>query len=228
MKRISFSAPMIRAVLAGDKTQTRRVISNSVWMDHVVCDLDVKGGRPVAVIHSEAFEKRCPLSYAVGDKLAVIEEWRTNKEFDPLPPRLLPPDAAIQYLADGTISNGSRSGLKGRRRWSQHMPVWASRETIRVVDLRLQRLSEISREDAMAEGIVEVPEWDGDRFRVLGLEDDRPGFLDPVEAFADLWDGLNASRGFGFNMGPFVAAYTFEMATVAAYQPREGEDDAEI
>ena len=78
------------------------------------------------------------------------------------------------------------------------MPRWASRLTLTVTDVRVQRVAEISREDCVAEGC--------------------PGFVShdmqdgemPEEEFQDLWNTLNASRGFGWDTNPWVAAITFE------------------
>ncbi|MBO6512018.1 MAG: hypothetical protein JJ979_26640 [Roseibium sp.] len=104
------------------------------------------------------------------------------------------------------------------------MPRWASRLTLKVTDVRVQRLQDISGDDAVAEGVVEdlevveivgTPNGPSERSdyrsRVPGVHDDHEtGFDDPVEAFIDLWDGLNKKRGFGWDANPWVVANTFQ------------------
>ncbi|EEE37589.1 p14 [Rhodobacteraceae bacterium KLH11] len=78
------------------------------------------------------------------------------------------------------------------------MPRWASRLTLTVTDLRVERLQDISEADAEAEGVGSV-------------ESHMPGTksVTCVQSFQKLWDGLNANRGFGWQVNPWVAAYTF-------------------
>lgn len=89
----------------------------------------------------------------------------------------------------------STGGL--RLRPSIHMPRWASRLTLIVTDVRVQRLQEISDADAIAEGCKGYVSACGD----FGES--------PVEQFRDLWDSLNAKRGFGWDDNPWVTATTF-------------------
>lgn len=88
--------------------------------------------------------------------------------------------------------------------WSKHirlrpsifMPRWASRLTLTVTDVRVQRLQDITLGDICAEGLAN------------SIYDFRPvqrGF----DAWIELWDSMNAARGFGWDKNPWVAAYTF-------------------
>lgn len=74
---------------------------------------------------------------------------------------------------------------------------WASRLTLVVTDVRVQRVQEISEEDAIAEGVFES---DVNMYPELGTAQHH---------FQDLWDSLNAKRGFGWSENPWVVATTF-------------------
>jgi hypothetical protein len=85
---------------------------------------------------------------------------------------------------------------------SIHMPRWASRLTLEVTDVRGQRLQEISREDAIAEGL----EWAAPTFGVYGLA--TSWNADPRESYRALWDSINGKRA-PWDSNPFVWAVSF-------------------
>lgn len=154
-RQILFSGPMIRALLAGTKTQTRRVVKPE-WLR---C-LDPEDDR-------ETVLARCPYGQP-GTKLWVREAWM------PDPPN----DGTWEYTAwagerIGQIAavparfrhpafcNYAADWLHGAVRWtpSIHMPRWASRITLEVTGVRVERLGEISESDAWAEGVQSVSEF---------------------------------------------------------------------
>jgi hypothetical protein len=98
----------------------------------------------------------------------------------------------VRYTAD----DNSVSYHWGRKRVSIHMPRWASRITLDVTEVRTQRLQEISKDDATAEGI----------------HDDLCGVLEhgPRAAFAVLWDEINGKRA-PWSTNPIVHAITFKV-----------------
>jgi hypothetical protein len=161
-KPILFSAPMVRAVLAGTKTQTRRVVKpqppyecSRIVVEHfhpTVIDRygDEQPGREVfgATTTDGEWGLRCPYG-APGDRLWVREAWRTEREFDRLPPRDLSPASPVQYEA-GPFAEV----LDGKLRPGMFMPRWASRITLEVTGVRVEHLQDISEADAIAEGIV--------------------------------------------------------------------------
>lgn len=149
---ILFSAPMVRAILAGTKTQTRRIVKpqpaypdafldSEPRMVGAECQWFVKGAtQPSNLWH-------CPHG-GPGDRLWVRETWAPFEfTYEEVKPSELPRDARIVYLAD------QKQRLAGDRyRPSIHMPRWASRITLELSAVRAERLNDISEADAKAEG----------------------------------------------------------------------------
>ena len=121
---IIFSGPMVRSLLDGRKTQTRRVLKPQP-----------QGEQPKN--WTRANDKA--VRYAPGDRLYVREA--INKVSTP---------GDVVYRADFEAGGNDGAGLGWRP--SIHMPRWASRLTLTVTDVRVQRLQDISEEDARAEG----------------------------------------------------------------------------
>jgi len=140
---ILFSGAMIRAILAGQKTQTRRVVKPQAIASPIPSS---KTGR----VH-------CPYGKP-GDRLWVREAWRTVAESNDLTPRDLTAAHRFWYEADAPHQLGY-----GKLRPSIHMPRIASRILLEVVSVRVERLQDISEADAEAEGITttECLECDG-------------------------------------------------------------------
>ncbi len=98
------------------------------------------------------------------------------------------------------------------------MPRWASRITLKIVDVSVERVQEISERDVEAEGIVRYRrEFGQDGGFPEGWKDHRPGYGGSVwnpsayrDAFRVLWDSINDKRGFGFNENPYVWVITFK------------------
>ena len=217
---ILFSAPMVRALLDGRKTQTRRALKE----DAVLCLVLL--GRDVLM----ASTNRKLLPCAPGDRLWVREAWRAWAEFDKLPPRSIPPGADVQYLADDPLSP-----WVSRYRHARFMPRWASRLTLTVTDVRVERLRDISEADAIAEGATSRPACSGSASRDEGWSMDwsRVGTLslwamvppgsprlnplkesdiclrDPQMAFANYWNSLHGPDAWDAN--PWVAAISFDV-----------------
>lgn len=193
---ILISAPMVRAILEGRKTQTRRVVRarnqdalrvspypRPPWTDgRPFYGWDGNVGHPLF----------CPYG-APDDRLWVREAWAAPHENDHLPPRLIPQDARIHYAA-----TEDRGGLLWRP--SIHMPRWASRITLEITDVRLQRLQDISWADAMDEGTMDWVSEQDTPMRHLPAEDARI-------AYKAMW---GATRGRGsWDANPWVWALTF-------------------
>lgn len=209
-----FSGAMVRALLAGQKTQTRRALNpQPVTVVHgQVADVPEHRGR-VRVL-------RCPYG-GPGDLLWVKETWQAQEAFDALSPTEIgetwaeeygTPWCPIRYLADGKCEGSVEQWQEspaGKTRVSIHMPRWASRLTLPMSDVRIERLSEISDADALAEGILAIapPSRDGMRhFGVPGLDIDRPT---PARAYLALWAAINGEESLAAN--PWVWAVTFRV-----------------
>lgn len=191
-KPIIFSSAMTRAILEGRKSQTRRILkpqpkllNNGIWYR----PYPVLRPRQWAYLHGDRVTGYAEVPYAVGDRLWVREGFAYGwpvKGNHQLPE--CNQEHAITYRADGNRPFGSG------RRWKSpiHMPRWASRLTLIVTDVRVQRLQEISRGDAMAEGCPFPNMADGPN---------------PREWFRDLWASLHGPEAWAAN--PWVAALTF-------------------
>lgn len=227
---ILFSAPMVNAILAGTKTMTRRLVPHLYWISDMAPGLrpywreeTARGGGP--------FDPKlatCP--YGVpGDRLWVRETWA---------PMARARDTRVAYRADMVIQNQTRrdgtpsdlvpwpvDNTRGRgyavTRWtpSIHMPRWASRIMLEVTAVRVERLHEITEQDARAEGVDHVlPQFlslreDDDREgpevggRMVG--DETTGFA--RDNFCRLWEQINGERA-PWAANPWVWVVSFTRA----------------
>jgi len=206
-KPILFSAPMVRALLDGRKTQTRRVINAPSAHD------------AIAVFGADFLTLRgnfdlLPIRALRGDRLWVREAWRSMDGLDGsnateiaancIEAGYRRPWAPLHYEADGArvdwIAELRGFGTKaGRYRHARFMPRWASRLTLIVTDVRVQRLQDISGEECAAEGVCEfamLPPTDADA-------------ADARIVFRDLWNRLHGPEAWDAN--PWVAAYSFRV-----------------
>jgi hypothetical protein len=174
---IIFSAPMIKALLAGRKTQTRRLLKEQPPID--------SGKRCVRVLRrpldgppEHAFEWRslydaylgdAVVRFAVGDRLWVKENHRLPKSAEG--PAGVTKYGPVFYEADQHWYLNQAS-VPGKLRPSIHMPRWASRMTLLVTDVRVERLQDISETDAKAEGADGMPAWGSHRngFHAIWLD----------------------------------------------------------
>lgn len=206
---ILFSASMVRALLAGRKTQTRRVLKGVPdWCGadrrpgfscltpagHIEFRGDYPGDDQVEAGYASKFIK---LPFVKGDRLWVKETWRTHKVADELPPRLMSGEGRVWYEADR-----DNCDAHGKVRVSIHMPRWASRLSLTVTNVRVERLIDCSADDAQAEGLewVAPGKWAVDR--TLPIIGD-----DPCRVYADLWNHINGAGAWENN--PWVVAVTF-------------------
>lgn len=214
---ILFSGPMVRALLAGTKTQTRRALNPQPFLEDG--SWKVQWGKSLRSWQDGRNPQIIPnwLRIAVGDRLYVREHWRTGGANDHLAPRDLPPEWAhpIEFYADQTdVRNG-------RFRQGMHMPRWASRLTLTVTDVRVERLQDCSEHDAWAEGCTKgEPDDAGGFFPAEELDPSGIGYRGWDNArdwYADLWDQINGEGSWDAN--PWVAAYTFTVERGNIDQP---------
>lgn len=213
---IIFSAPMVRALLDGRKTQTRRVLKpfepkpgdgakplpKGLIVPHA---FDPKAGR--FVVEKESYH---PPRYAPGDRLWVREAWWTHCSLDTTAPRdLLTVAADHECGSPPPIWFGGDETPRawGKARPSIHMPRWASRLTLHVEAVRVERLQDISDTDARAEGVaLDDSACDHARASCSEIGCFGPGYRGP---FAELWWQLHGPCAWDAN--PWVAAITFRV-----------------
>jgi hypothetical protein len=201
---ILFSGAMVRAILAGQKTQTRRVVKlrelgPSPTRGYDWCFRD-RRGMWNDVNDKLLVDKFCPYGKP-GDSLWVRETWGAAREFDDVKPTHLDPDRDIFYQATDEVPGGIRW------RPSIHMPRWASRLALDVASVHVERLQEITTEAIIAEG-VDVPDVD---YSVAGsppeLDSEREAYA--LRRWIDLWDGINGAKH-PWPSNPFVWVVEFK------------------
>lgn len=183
---ILFSAPMVLAILDGRKTVTRRLAKD------VTLDSDL----------------RCPHGVP-GDRLWVRETWH--------PCGRMGLDVMVEYRADGAEverrwpGEGDIDKAIALSKWrpSIYLPRWASRITLEIVDVRVERLHVIDEDDARREGVDNGPGRGG---RLYPSSRAARGALGHRAVFAELWDKLNANRA-SWASNPWV--YRIEFRRVA-------------
>ncbi|HEX2655591.1 MAG TPA: hypothetical protein VHN11_18325 [Xanthobacteraceae bacterium] len=219
---ILFSSEMVRALLDGRKTQTRRVVkpqppavARDVFTFH----------HPDPRTHFYGFDGEALMDWAqpcpygeVGDRLYVRETWQnSNHPFGPYEQ-----DCLVFYRADylddplGADLERSPDGIRREWRPSIHMPRAASRITLEVTGVRVERLQDISEPDAIAEGIYSIGQHDCPVFGSHPLwwhepTDQRSCSMESARtAYATLWDSLNAPHGYGWDTNPWVWVVEFK------------------
>jgi len=205
---ILFSAPMVRALLAGTKTQTRRVVKVQPHASHNPQHAEPRSAGWVWMAHDDrptysfaTGDFRCP--YGVpGDQLWVREQFAGSIAYERHGYPLREWGNKIWYCADGE----PRSGQWTRPRPSIHMPRSLSRITLELTDVRVERLQDISEADALAEGVT--PKWEpgcsGRLMEAIGGFSFRPA----ASAYADLWEQINGAGSWDAN--PWVWALSFK------------------
>lgn len=245
---ILFSAPMVRAILEGRKTQTRRVVKlpeapDSVeWGNPTIIESGEEAPGPERFgAWGEDWNVRCPYG-GPGDRLWVRETWgyrgcgwtnqrpaehsyrieyqadAARKDFtfmgatfaEAEPPGIPQQPETATLTRDATVEEQMAYHEALNRYWrawrpSIHMPRWASRITLEVTGVRVERLQDISEEDARAEGLKGITK-DGklvkygipDRDGLPGTDNDgwewQDWSVDPREAYRRLWNTIHADR----------------------------------
>lgn len=227
---ILFSAPMVRAILAGNKTQTRRAVKEPInrWLNNANGSHKVMDGQ----VFNYSFDQHlgdCPYGKP-GDRLWVREAFRFAASLDRLSPNDVgekaldagysTPWAPTQFEADG-LRAGAWHGFDtpptvttpGKLRPGIHMPRWASRTTLEITGVRVERLNAISAGDCWAEGIEEC---DGslDEVEICRLAKTMGrSFEDPQPSYAALWEQINGAGSWQANPWVWVVEFRVLAAT---------------
>ena len=206
---ILFSGAMVRALQAGTKTQTRRVVKlpaslipNDLTLSRMQ-DGYTEGVRPVFGFDDEPNAFSCKNPYGqTGDRLWVREAWRTDASLDDSPPNAFS-GWPVKYEADSVVLNhGAFFGqTDGKTRASIHMPRWASRITLEITSVRVERLQDISDADCVAEGC-------GALASAIGCPmTSAPGETIPRSMYRALWESINGPGSWDANPWVWVVEF---------------------
>lgn len=196
------AAPMVRSTIEGRKTQTRRTVKLPPWSTGDDGDVEIdERGIPQIIARTSGCFADIPLRYKAGDLLYVKETFAHVANFPP----------TVRYYATDDVHE-----LR-KKQPSIHMPRWASRLTLEITDVRVERLQDISEEDAEAEGIEYAIRPFGDWKLIPGIWDfeglvnDGEQRCDPPPAikYAYLWNSINAKAGTRWADNPWVWVLTF-------------------
>lgn len=239
-KGIIFSAPMVRALLDGRKTQTRRLLRLPPAPDHLgEWQSSTVGGPGVldgngnetpeypCVWHTRSGSVVVP-SYTIGDRLYVREAWSVRGVFTDVVEvgyRASENRGHTEYVEQWPVATAVPGKAKPGRpapKWPEwpkygpsiHMPRWASRLWLSVTDVRVQRLQECSEAAAKAEGIEGFACIGGQAWRHYG---GGSGFnkTDPnspaKRSYSTLWDTLHTAEGERWRDNPWIVAVSFDV-----------------
>lgn len=228
---ILFKPDMIQAILEGRKTRTMRPIKPQPEADECIVNkgdiisgyvgfaiAKYSGSLEPGYTHREYTPIESPFGVP-GDELYVKEQWRAGEEwYDTKPSEIECTD--VMYTADnmsmtsvGMLETDVSFGW-GKLRKPQHMPRWASRITLKVLDVQAVRLQDITEMQAFAEGIDE----EGDDYAKaehyqLGGSPIQGG-CPAIFAFIGIWDSIYKDKGLGWDTNPRCFACDFEIKEV--------------
>lgn len=228
---------MVRALLDGRKTQTRRVVKSIELArgeargvrvaPNTFCYLDFDGvpglswrpfgGSPTVPYPPEKVVAASPYG-APGDRLWVKETWRTERAFDAVAPAKVPRNACIQHAEEEPEPN---RGIYGKTRPSIFMMRWMSRITLEVTAVRVERLQAISERDSIAEGVEPRGKSENVETFFLTFDSGWKNYdtSDPTntycvtakEAYRSLWEDINGADSWTAN--PWVWVVEFKRVT---------------
>lgn len=209
----------VKAILDGRKTQTRRPIKPqpSGWLTSGREPWNINGDRwgfarkmTVGGVRSAHIDNTimCPFGQP-GALLWVRETFAVHAHNDRIPPKGLANVALREYRDGQKLGSHVRHRTWHRGRWrpSIHMPKWAARLWLRVTDVRVERLQDISVDDVESEGY--------DTYCCSGFDNGLPtcgceGRPFMGSEFPNDWDSIYAKRGFGWDANPWVWVIEFE------------------
>lgn len=192
---------MVRALIEGRKTMTRRILKPQPIG---IMNATNYGGS-IWSADRESIDSPCEFKaprFAKGDRLWVREAWKSHSFYDAMKPRDVP-QSNVFYLADRKYEP---TGSRGRP--SIFMPRWASRLTLIVTGVKVERVQAISEDDAKAEGCdLYVP---GHGFVTQAdLAEGYSNYLSPRMGFETVWTEINGADSWAEN--PWIVAVKFKV-----------------
>ena len=191
---IIFSGPMVRALIGGRKTQTRRlatsplrrcVVGDRLYVRETAAAVELDDGQDGVCFAADG------VFQPIANSAAAAEAW------------------GIMHWYARPADDDLRS--QGKQVPSIHMPRWASRLTLIVQAVRVEPLPSISREDAIAEGLIHKPGVIEPDWWMLPEPHHQGSFLSPVAAYRWLWNDLHTGTGERWEDNPLVLALTFRV-----------------
>lgn len=221
---ILFNGDMVRAILEGRKTQTRRVIKVFVQseyepelfhtMKRLPRDIETSG-RVIKKsslvsfsVNKDDMPKHCPFGF-VGDLLWVRESFRISTIDDYCDTAMTVRIGEVFYAANDKA---------GKYKPSIHMPRTASRITLEIIGVRVERLQDISEEDALAEGVSMVGEYGGafdTSYRNYMTTEEHT--FSATDSFTTLWQSINGAGSWDENPWVWVIEFTPHLMNVDAF-----------
>ncbi|WP_434627529.1 hypothetical protein [Chromobacterium sp. CV08] len=204
---ILFSGEMVRALLAGTKTQTRRIVKPQptvkeaqlreldAWIDGFTLSQQVDGAWQHGFIDAQCHYGE------PGDRLWVQEDWSTDCTQDGKDPASFA-KWPVRYLADGKAHacGAFHGNANGQPRPANTMPRWASRILLEITNVRIEQLQEIREADALAEGVKSCE----DELETDGY------YYAPEELYSMLWTKIYGWGDDGWNANPWVWVIEFK------------------
>ena len=227
MKPILFSGEMVRSILAGTKTQTRRVVKPQPSYVNSLGIPFYPGGKGPVDYRVNPYGQEG--SYLRGKETtwmwcAKVISGVTLKTKKPkvcwLECRNVKPiycadqSEAPTHVPEGMVEKVGDVTYQWRKKIGRFLPGWASRMTLEITGIRVERLREISEEDALAEGIHEFKCPQISYFHARKTAPTEDHFLTPVRAYMDLWETINGPDSWAKN--PFVWVVEFKRVEGAA------------
>lgn len=237
IRGMAFSPPMVRAIRAGIKTQTRRLISRSnlrFWTndtkyirpDRDFVDRALLGAQDFRSVGGAIVWRAKAFEYQVGD----LTTWQAR----PMPEQgdhvyvreaiERSVDLGAFYRADSATIPGVAWKWKPKVLAGRYMPTGLARTWLVIKAVRIERLQDISEKDAAAEGMIyqrviidsngdggRHNEITADRYWNGTEEDDFEGHESAIDAYSDLWQQLHVQRGERWDNNPYVLVTEFEI-----------------
>ena len=199
---ILFSTEMVKAIIEGRKTQTRRIVEDCDTINDPRSIVSLTNGNSFAHFRFKGELTDfagCVCKFGnIGDRLWVRETWGMCNE-------------GLVYAA--SVCNPKYDKPKGGWKPSIHMPRIASRILLEITDIRVERLLEISEEDAIAEGVerVDVPNCNS-AYKAYGVKRESCFVLGAHISFKRMWETIYGRDSVISN--PFVWVVSFKVLDV--------------